>query len=104
MYADLEAMIVPPTGTKATYYGNRSIRAQWRAAFDKLRSSGHLIIVGYSFPKTDQVIRSFMSTANVDGTVTVVDRRPQAAEVVQAMLPRADIRSFDGPRRDLRLR
>lgn len=97
IYADLEAMIVPPTGTKATYYGNRSIRAQWRTAFRTLEASDHLIIVGYSFPQTDQVIRGFMSTVDFGGVVTVVDYRPEAAEVAQRMFPRADIRSFDGP-------
>ena len=88
-YADLEPMIVPPTGAKGPYYSNRALRAQWREAFNELQSAEQLVVIGYSFPPTDVVTRHFLATANFAGTVTVVDRDQAAVERIRLLAPNA---------------
>lgn len=96
LFSDLEPMIIPPTGTKAPYYGNRSLRAQWHQAVSALERCDELTVIGYSFPKTDQVVRNFLATSGFVGRVTVVDRREEAAENLAQLLPETTVRKYHG--------
>lgn len=96
LYDDLEPLIVPPTGTKGPYYGNRSLQGQWRRAFEALRTAPSVVIIGYSFPATDLVTRHFLSSAAPECPVTVVDGQQQAATTVQQLLPGATVTSVSG--------
>lgn len=98
LYDDLVPLIVPPTGTKSTYYGNLSLRAQWRRAVEDLRKARRLIIIGYSFPRNDLQTRHFIAGAVKQKQVTIVDYRAEVIDEVKMFLPEAVFaRSFSGP-------
>jgi hypothetical protein len=96
VHDDLLPLIVPPTGTKGVYYGNRSLRAQWQKAFEALKAARSLTIVGYSFPPSDLVARHLLSSSLLAVPVTVVDRGDLAAQVVADLLPRSEVQSVTG--------
>ena len=96
LYDDVEPMIVPPTGTKGPYYGNLSLRAQWRRAFAALSNADELLIVGYSFPASDLVTRHLLSTSGFAGRVTVVDRGPAAAKEVETLTSWSNFEMYTG--------
>jgi hypothetical protein len=91
LYDDLAPLIVPPTGTKAPYYGNRSLRAQWHKAFKQLKRAETVTVIGYSFPASDLVTRHFCASAGLRCPVTVVDYRREAAEPIQQLAPAAQV-------------
>lgn len=95
-FDDLEPLIVPPTGTKGPYYGNRSLRGQWRRAFEALQEASAVTVVGYSFPATDLVTRHLFATAGLKCPVTVVDRSETAAPTVASLAPDAALTTYCG--------
>lgn len=95
-FDDLEPLIVPPTGTKGPYYGNRSLRGQWRRVFGALRTAEAVTIIGYSFPATDLITRHLIATADLNCPVTVVDRGETVASIVAELAPRASVRAYSG--------
>lgn len=98
LYDDLQPMIVPPTGTKATYYAGTSLRAQWRRAAEDLRNASSVTLIGYSFPATDLATRHFFASAAAGKEVTVVDRNASVAETVQDLSDEAAaVNVFSGP-------
>lgn len=97
LYSDLAPLIVPPTGTKGPYYGNRSLRAQWQRAFEELEFATSVTVIGYSFPPSDLVTRHFFASANLGCPVTVVDFREQAGEPIRELAPRAEVTVVYGP-------
>lgn len=96
LYDDLLPLIIPPTGTKGGYYGNRSLRAQWQTAFTALKAAKSLTIIGYSFPPSDLAARHFIASSRLAVPVAVVDRRPEVAATVEALLPSAAISAYSG--------
>lgn len=96
LYDDVEPMIVPPTGTKGPYYGNLSLRAQWRRAFAALAAADELLIIGYSFPASDLVTRHLLSTSGFAGKITVVDRSSAAAEAVETLTRWSEFQTYTG--------
>lgn len=47
-----ELVIEPPTFSKA--FSDPAMRLQWRHAYNAIKNAHRIVIVGYSFPKTDQ--------------------------------------------------
>lgn len=97
MHDDLLTLIVPPTTTKGSFYGNLALRAQWRRAFESLKTSESLTVIGYSFPAGDLQARQFIALAARDAEVTVVDRSDTAGATVQQILGgRANVTAYSG--------
>lgn len=86
-HADLEPLIIPPTGTKGTFYSNRALQAQWRDAFSRLSGACQLTIIGYSFPASDLGARHFVANAlPPDLPITIVDYSNETAQRIMAFL------------------
>jgi hypothetical protein len=99
-YADLNQLIIPPTGTKGAFYSNRALQAQWRTAFNRLRSARSLTIIGYSFPPSDLGARHFVANALRPGLpVTVVDYSLKTVDRIKEFLgPNHEVSDFSGER------
>lgn len=75
LYADLDPLVVPPTSSKSSFYGNEALRALWHAAADALRTADELVVIGYSFPASDQQVTALIRTTLPPGaTIRVVTR------------------------------
>ena len=73
---DKVAMIVLPASAKSNYYSNLSLRTQWRAAADALDRADELVIIGYSLPAADELVRGLLRTATSRlQRAVVVDKR-----------------------------
>jgi hypothetical protein len=88
MVVDKVPYIVPPTGAKTSFFNNETIRAQWRVA-EKFLRGGQLVIMGYSLPEADRLMRRFLSDAPLMPPVeiTLVDCNPEIAEHFRESLP-----------------
>lgn len=73
LVADKVPMIVPPTATKSSFYDNATLRSQWQLAAKALRAAEELVIIGYSLPESDAVVRSLMRTEFRGLRVVIVD-------------------------------
>jgi hypothetical protein len=96
LHDDLVPMVIPPTSVKNTFYQNLSLRAQWRSAARRLRRAERLIVIGYSFPKSDLQMRQFIATSIREIPVIVVDRSPDPAAEVRRLLPSCGVSTFTG--------
>jgi hypothetical protein len=63
---DREPMIVPPAAVKSAYYNNRTLQALWRSAGDALKDAEELVIMGFSLPQSDQLVRAMLCTSLAD--------------------------------------
>lgn len=81
---DLKPMIVPPTAVKSPYYINRTLQSLWQSAADAIREAEELIVVGFSFPPTDLLVSSLLST-NLPSTsrITPINRTDQAVSRIR---------------------
>ncbi len=52
-------VLVPPTHFKS--FGDRFIRKIWRTAWKEMSNMEHLVIIGYSFPDSDVMMRIFLT-------------------------------------------
>ena len=73
LVADKVPMVVPPTATKSAFYDNATLRSQWQLAAKALEKAEQLVLVGYSLPPSDTVVRSLLRTTFSGGTVIPVD-------------------------------
>lgn len=73
---DLETLIMPPTSIKSEYVGNNIIDHMWKRAHLALRDADHIIIIGYSLPEADLLVRLMLQDSIHERTprITVVDR------------------------------
>ena len=93
----LRAVIIPPVTDKYSLYQNRVLRAQWLGALNSLRKCEELYIIGYSLPKSDHAIRSFLSNAcsNIKKIHVVnKDKSPSLLDDLKAIFPEDHIK-FD---------
>lgn len=72
---DLETMIMPPTSLKSEYVGNNIIDHMWKRAHVALSSTDHIIVIGYSLPEADILVRLMLqdSIHEREPRITVVD-------------------------------
>lgn len=96
LYRDLVPMIVPPTFSKTSYYGNTSMRSQWRDASEELKQADHLVVMGYSLPPGDLNARHFVATSFNGHRVTVIDHDEQVAARFAELLGLQDVEWFGG--------
>jgi hypothetical protein len=71
--------VIPPSATKSPFYRNLVTRELWQQAYDALRSTRRLVLVGYSLPGADLTIGGMIEDAASGRslTVTVVNPCPQ---------------------------
>ena len=90
--------IVPPTWNKTA--ASNVIQNVWRSAAHHLREARHIVVVGYSFPPTDEYFKLLLGLGMASGapidTFAIVD--PNADAIA------ARIRKFLGPALDRSLR
>lgn len=61
--ADKFPMIVPPAAVKSPYYVNRTLQAMWIKAAQAIRNASELVVMGFSFPPSDQIVSSLIATS-----------------------------------------
>jgi hypothetical protein len=75
LVADKVPVVVPPTATKSRFYENALLKSQWQQAAQALRGADELVLIGYSLPQSDLVVRSLLLTSLAkDALITPVDR------------------------------
>lgn len=90
---DKVPLIVPPTFDKSIYFNNETVKAFWSLASGALRESNKLIIIGYSFPSSDQMIRQFLRENGAPLTdVLIVDPDPNISAKVRRLKINSSIR------------
>jgi hypothetical protein len=72
LYSDLKPLVVPPTSSKSPFYTHSALRALWAAAAAALREAEEIIVIGYSFPSTDQQVTTLLRTTLRPGTRILV--------------------------------
>jgi hypothetical protein len=88
LLVDKVPFVVPPTGTKSTFFNNETIRAQWSVANEFLRGC-RLVVMGYSLPEADHLMRLFLDQS-VD-EITLVNSDPEIGTHFRRLLPRCQI-------------
>lgn len=83
---DKSPLIVPPTAVKTRFYGNDTLRAQWRIAAEALRNAEELHIMGYSAPGSDLLVRGLVGTNFRGRRIIAVDPQEQVVERLKAFL------------------
>jgi hypothetical protein len=71
--------VVPPAAVKSPYYGNQTLQGLWRLAAEALKGTDELVIMAFSMPQTDLLVRSLLATNFVitkSSIITVVNRSP----------------------------
>jgi hypothetical protein len=97
LFDDLVPLIIPPTSSKSSFYGNFSLRAQWRKAGEALRNASSLTIIGYSFPPSDLGARHFVTDSLQGVPVTIVDYNKEIADRTEQFLAgERDVVKFSG--------
>ena len=83
-----QPMIVPPTTSKTAFFTNPIVRALWRCAYEAIRASDRLILIGYSLPAHDTLVGSMLTeSTNERGglPVTIVNPDGDAFERAQEL-------------------
>jgi hypothetical protein len=60
-------VIVPPTLSKSGFFNNPIIRQIWRGAYEAIRNTDRVFVIGYSLPEGDLLVRSLLTEATRDG-------------------------------------
>jgi len=89
LLVDKVPFVVPPTGTKSSFFNNETIRAQWSVASEFLRPC-QLVVMGYSLPEADHLMRLFLDQT-VAGNITLVNCDPDIGAHFRRLLPRSRI-------------
>ena len=73
-----EPFLVPPTTSKASYFETMVTRELWRRAFEALKVTRRVVLVGYSLPAADSTLLGLLADTIVgrDVEVVVVNRAP----------------------------
>lgn len=81
LVADKVPMVIPPTASKSRFYENALIRSQWHQAAKALECADELVIIGYSLPQSDLIVRALLATAlNNKAVVSLVDQDLRLAD------------------------
>ena len=91
-----ELFIVPPTWNKMGYYGD--IRPVWGEAVDVLKDAENIIVIGYSWPKTDHFFSYLYALGTAGDTLlrrfVLVDIAAETIDRYRAMLGQQAIGVF----------
>jgi hypothetical protein len=89
--ADKQPLIVPPAAVKSPYYGNAILRSLWNQAADALAQADTVVIFGFSFPPTDQIVGALFATCVREAvTLVPVDRDPDVADRLVRLFTNVD--------------
>ena len=72
MVSDKEALIIPPVVEKSIYFKNETVGRLWWEAANALRTASSITVIGYSLPKSDLGMRSFLATVAGKGKKEVI--------------------------------
>lgn len=71
---DLQTIILPPTTMKSEYLGNNFVDRMWVVAHEAISEANHIVIIGYSLPLGDHLVRLMLQQSIKPGTrITLVD-------------------------------
>jgi hypothetical protein len=91
LIADKHPLIVPPAAVKSPYYSNAVLRSVWSQAADALVAADTIVIMGFSFPATDQIVGAlFATTVRQSATLVPVDRDPNVADRLVHLFTQVD--------------
>ncbi len=80
--------IVPPTGNKP--YLQSKLKPVWKAAAASLREAEVIVVIGYSFPKTDQFFRNFFALSTMGPAdlekILIVDPNERAYQELTSLV------------------
>lgn len=94
---DKVPLIVPPTFDKTVYFNNETIRTIWRLASERLASATRLVVIGYSLPISDLMMRSFLkASAKSIKELVVVDPNFEVSNQFKKLLNIAEANLIDG--------
>jgi hypothetical protein len=72
--------IVPPLSVKDNYYGNSGLGELWQRASSRIKKADRLVVMGYSFPASDWIMKVFLRDLKPDAAVEVIDVSNEAFE------------------------
>jgi hypothetical protein len=92
---DKVPLIVPPTFDKSIFLKNETIKHFWRLASKQITLSKKIVFIGYSFPKSDLLIRYFLkeSCSNLE-EIVVVDKSEKPVEEAKQIFTGQKITQF----------
>jgi|GEM_PF-1286402 len=95
-----EPFLVPPTTSKASYFETMVTRELWRRAYEALKATKRVVLVGYSLPAADSTFLGLLedTIAGRDVEVIVVDTKP---EPVKAQLKRLGVKNEIAVHKDI---
>jgi hypothetical protein len=90
-------VIVPPTGIKSGWYSNLALRGLWRRAAAEIGKCTRLVVVGYSLPPTDLLVRQLIAShlPKTSG-VEVVNLTSDPATALEKLLQRPIEYNYSG--------
>lgn len=91
LLVDKVPYIVPPTGMKSTFFNNETIRAQWSVGQRFCRGLGSIVIIGYSLPESDRLMRTFLEESMTFRRIILVNSDPKITEHFERLLPTFEI-------------
>lgn len=98
LYADLTPLVIPPTSSKSPFYGNMALRSLWADAAAALHRADELVVIGYSFPASDQQVTTLIRTALPPGkTIRVVTLDQPVADRAADAFARHKVDAFVDP-------
>ena len=56
-------LIIPPTSGKSSFFTNETVRGQWTSARRALEEADRIVIIGYSLPPGDHMVRFLLEYA-----------------------------------------
>jgi len=60
--ADKTPLLIPPVAVKTTFYENSALRVQWQAAARAISEADEVVLMGFSVPTTDLLVRELIAT------------------------------------------
>jgi hypothetical protein len=87
---DKVPLVVPPTASKSRYYGNTALAVQWVRVGQALAEADELVIIGYSLPTSDTMIRALLASSFTDGIVIPVNTQRDAFEAAKSVFAPSD--------------
>ena len=73
----LEKFLIPPLSGKSKYYHPYLTRSFWRDAYNAIRDASSISLIGYSLPRTDQIVAQLLAIPKAHNPlINIVDLVP----------------------------
>lgn len=86
--------IVPPLSVKDSFYEQQELSRIWSKALKALEDADRLVVMGYSFPVSDWIMKVFLRNLNPQAIVEIVDIGSQALLSAKAIFSEQDRRIY----------